>query len=381
MRLAAITLAVAAVLVAGGCNRIGGGADAGKAASLDFDKPVSGEITSRSGINYNDGSHHQLYQIKLEDKQLVGLKLTGSLSGSIAVFNDGSLVASSNTGYEREGDVSLAFRANGGGTYQVAVNANGSTDYGPYRLRAEKLVPYDGKPLAGSGEIVDMLAGGPQDYTLQVDKAGLYEIRLVSDVFDPVLKLSGQGVDAENDDGGDSTNSRLTLSLKPGKYTLTARGLGDGVSGMFTLSAKRIEVPGNLVDRDGTALPKSGSVYTMLDNDGVRRFLLTLDRPTNVRLDAISGQLDTVLRVVGGDVELTDDDGGNDTNARLEEALPAGHYTVEVSSLSNGAGMVEVRVQVDGASADEAAASAASAAADAAAAVADDAAAVEAASR
>ncbi|PSD21783.1 hypothetical protein C7E18_24215, partial [Stenotrophomonas maltophilia] len=28
--------------------------------SLDFDKPVSGEITSRSGINFNDGSHHQL---------------------------------------------------------------------------------------------------------------------------------------------------------------------------------------------------------------------------------------------------------------------------------------------------------------------------------
>jgi hypothetical protein len=377
MRLAAITLAVATVLVAGGCNRIGGGADAGKAASLDFDKPVSGEITSRSGINYNDGSHHQLYQIKLEDKQLVGLKLTGSLSGSIAVFNNGSLVASSNTGYEREGDVSLAFRANGGGTYQVAVNANGSTDYGPYRLRAEKLVPYDGKPLAGSGEIVDMLAGGSQDYTLQVDKAGLYEIRLVSDVFDPVLKLSGQGVDAENDDG-DGTNSRLTLSLKPGKYTLTARGLGDGVSGMFTLSANRIELPGNLVERDGTALPKSGSVYTMLDNDGRRRFLLSLDRPADVRLDAISSQVDTVLRVVGGDVELTDDDGGNGTNSRLEETLPAGHYTVDVSSLNNGAGMVEVRVQVDGASADGAAAAAR--AADAAA-VADDAAAVEAASR
>ena len=120
---------------------------------------MSGEITSRSGINYNDGSHHQLYQIKLEDRQLVGLKLTGSLSGSIAVFNNGSLVASSATGYERADDVSLAFRANGAGTYQVAVNANGSTDYGPYRLRAEKLVPYDGKPIAGAGEIVDMLAG------------------------------------------------------------------------------------------------------------------------------------------------------------------------------------------------------------------------------
>jgi len=304
MRLAAITLAVATVLIAGGCNRIGGGGDAGKAASLDFDKPVSGEITSRSGINFNDGSHHQLYQIKLEDRELVGLKLTGALTGSIAVFNNGSLVSTSSTGYEREGDVSLAFRANGGGTYQVAVNANGPSAFGPYRLRAEKLKPYDGKPLVGSGEIVDMLASNSQDYTLQVEKAGLYEIRLVSDVFDPVLKLSGQGVDAENDDGGDSTNSRLNLSLKPGKYTLTARGLGDGVNGMFTLSATRIELPGNLVDRDGTALPKSGSAYTMLDNEGRRRFLLTLDRPADVRLDAISSQVDTVLRVVGGDVEL-----------------------------------------------------------------------------
>lgn len=85
MRLAAITLAVATVLVAGGCNRIGGGAEAGKAASLDFDKPVSGEITSRSGINFNDGSHHQLYQIKLEDKDLVGLKLTGALLSLIHI--------------------------------------------------------------------------------------------------------------------------------------------------------------------------------------------------------------------------------------------------------------------------------------------------------
>ncbi|HEL4299864.1 ABC transporter substrate-binding protein [Stenotrophomonas sp. GD03930] len=380
MRLAALTLAVAAALVAGGCNRIGAGMDAGKAASLEFDKPVSGEITTRSGINFNDGSHHQLYQIKLDDNDLVGLKLTGRLSGSIAVFNNGSLVSTSNTVYEREGDVSVAFRASGGGTYQVAVNADGPSAFGPYRLRAEKLKPYDGKPLVGGGEIVDMLGGDSQDYTLQVEKEGLYEIRLVSDAFDPVLKVSGQGVDAENDDSSDSTNSRLSLSLKPGKYTLTARGLGDGVTGMFTLSATRIELPGNLVERDGTALPSTGSVYTMLDNEGRRRFLLTLDRPADVRLDAISSQVDTVLRVVGANVELSDDDGGNGTNARLQETLPAGHYTVDVTSVNNGAGLVEVRVQVDGASADGAAASAARAAADAAA-VADDDAAVEAASR
>ncbi|OBU64324.1 ABC transporter substrate-binding protein [Stenotrophomonas maltophilia] len=381
MRLTAITLAVATVLAVGGCNRLGGSAEGGKVTSLDFDKPVSGEITSRSGVNFNDGSHHQLYQIKLEDKQLVGLKLTGALSGSIAVFNNGSLVSTSNTGHEHEGDVSLAFRANGAGTYQVAVNAVGPTAFGPYRLRAEKLKPYDGKPIAGSGQIVDMLAGSSQEYALQVEKEGLYEIRLVSDAFDPVLKLSGQGIDAENDDGNDGTNSRLSLVLKPGRYTLTATGLGDGANGMFTLSANSIELPANLVQRDGTALPKSGSVHTMLDSEGRRRFLLTLDRAADVRLDALSSQVDTVLRVVGGDTEFTDDDGGNGTNARLEETLPAGHYTVDVTSLSNGAGLVEVRVQVDGASADGMAAAADRASADAAAAAADDEAAVDAASR
>ncbi len=83
-------------------------------------------------------------------------------------------------------------------------------------------------------------------------------------------------------------------------------------------------------------------------------------------------------RAARGDVELTDDDGGNaiPTHAWKKRR---GHYTVEVSSLSNGAGMVEMRVQVDGASADGAAASASASRADAAAA--DDAAAVEAASR
>ncbi|HEL7731420.1 TPA: ABC transporter substrate-binding protein, partial [Stenotrophomonas maltophilia] len=365
MRLAAITLAVATVLAAGGCNRSGSNADVGKAPSLEFDKPVSGEITSRSGINFNDGSHHQLYQITLEDKQLVGMKLTGALSGSIAVFNNGSLVASSRTGYERSGDVSLAFRANGAGTYQVAVNADSPTAYGPYRLRVEKLVPYDGKPIAGSGEVVDMLVSGSQDYTLQVDKAGLYEVNLSSDAFDTVLKLKGGEIDAENDDGGDSTNSRLSLPLQPGKYTLGVRGLDDDASGTFKLTVARTELPGNIVERDGTQLPQSGSVFTMLDSEGRRRFLLTLERPGDVRLDAISGQVDTVLRVVGGDVELVDDDGGNGTNARLQESLPAGHYTVDVSSLSDEQGLVEVRVQIDGASAAGAAASAARAAADA----------------
>lgn len=349
MRSTAIALAIATVVAVGGCNRMGGSTDMGKAPALELDKPVSGEITSRSGTNFNDGSHHQLYQLKLEDKQLVGIKLTGALNGSVTVFSDGVLVASSRSGYERSEDVSLAFRANGSGTYQVAVNADGPAAFGPYRLRAEKLVPYNGKPVVGEGEIVDLLVSPSQEYTLQVDKAGLYEIRLDSDAFDTVLGLEGNGTQAENDDGGDGTNSRIALPLEPGKYTLNVRGLGEDGTGAFKLTAKRTALPANMVNRDGTTLPGAGSVFAMLDGQGRRRFLLSLDRPADVRLDAISSQVDTVLRLVNGDVELVDDDGGNGTNARLQESLPAGHYTVDVSSLSDEPGLVEMRVQIDGA--------------------------------
>lgn len=348
MRIATLALAVAALLAVGGCNRSGAPIDAGKAPSLQFDTPVSGEITTRSGLNFNDGSHHQLYQLELQDKQLVGLTLTGSLNGSLAVFNNGVQVVRSNSGFERGQAGSLAFRANGAGTYVVAVNADGPSTFGPYRLRAEKLVPYSGKPLRDGGEIADVLVSGSQDYTLQVDKAGMYDIVLQSHAFDTVLKLDGNGTQAENDDGGDDTNSRISLPLEPGRYTLQVRGLGDEDVGAFTLTAKRTALPANIIERDGTALPATGSVFTQLDPQGRRRFLLTLQRPAVVRLDAISSQVDTLLRVVGADVEREDDDGGNGTNARLHESLEAGHYTVDVSSINDAPGLVEVRVQIDG---------------------------------
>lgn len=344
MRTTAIALAIATLLSISGCDRIGQPAPTAKSPVLQFDKPVSGEITSRSGMNFNDGSHYQLYQITLEDKQRVGITLTGALSGAITVFNDGNVVAHSRTRYEGN-DASVAFRADGGGLYQVAVNADGAGEFGPFRLRAEVLKPYDGKPISNAGSISDLLLDASQEYTLQVDKAGLYTLNLRSDEFDTVLSLKGNDQDLENDDGGDGTNSRINVPLQPGRYTLDVRGLGDEDTGAFTLDVQRSEIPANVVDRDGTALPRSGSVFTMLDAEGRRRFLLSLDAPAEVQLDALSSQVDTVLRLVGGDIDVDDDDGGNGTDARLQQSLPAGHYTVDVSSLGEEPGLVELRIK------------------------------------
>ncbi|HYQ25234.1 hypothetical protein [Stenotrophomonas sp.] len=255
MRTTAIVLAMATLLSVAGCDRIGSPEPTARVPALQFDIPVSGEITTRSGMNFNNGSRYQLYQIRLEDQQRVGIKLTGALSGTVTVFSDGKVVAHSRTGYESS-DAAVAFRAPGRGLYQVAVSADGAEAFGPFRLRAEVIKPHDGTPIINTGRVSDLLLDASQDYTLQVDTAGLYAIELRSDVFDTVLSLKGEGQDAENDDDedGEGTDSRIHLALQPGRYTLSVRGLSDEDTGAFTLDVRRSEAPAAAPDNNGSTV-------------------------------------------------------------------------------------------------------------------------------
>ncbi|MDV3467708.1 ABC transporter substrate-binding protein [Stenotrophomonas sp. C3(2023)] len=342
MRIGTMTLAVATALALGGCGKQAAAASEGRVGSLAVDKPVAGEITSRSPMNYNDGSRYQLYNMDLKEKQVVELKLAGALDGALGVFRDGTVVASSSSGEGNE--TSLTFRADVAGKYRIAVSGDDASAYGPYRLQAAELVPYDGKPLLNAGDIADVLTTRNQEYTLRVDKAGMYQIDLGSTAFDTVLTLSGNGLEQEDDDGGDRTNSRMNLTLEPGTYTLGVRGIDESASGLFRLNVRQSELPEGLVRTDNTTLPATGSVNLLLSRDGARTFNLVVDRPGQVRLDAISRQVDTVLEVSGNGVSFEDDDGGQGTNARLEMDLRPGRYNVRVSSFQEREGMVELRI-------------------------------------
>jgi len=353
MRIAAIPLALAVGLVVAGCGMNTASGQNDKASTLSLDKPVAGEITSRSGTNYNDGSRYQLFTLDVKEKQLIELKLAGALDGALAVFNDQGLVASGSSG-EEAGTVDLTFRADTAGKYRVAVSGDGASAYGPFRLQAAELVPYDGKPLVGAGDITDVLTGRPQQYTLQVEKQGMYQIDLGSTAFDTVLTVNGNGVEVEDDDGGDRTNSRVSTMLDPGTYTLGVRGIETNDSGLFRINVRQSPLPEGLVTRDGTTLPASGKVDVLLGReDGTRTFVLAVARAGKVRLDAISRQVDTTLEVSGNGVSFEDDDGGQGTNARLEMDLAPGRYEVRVAALEGREGLVELRVSTGGAAVQE----------------------------
>ncbi|MBD8695383.1 ABC transporter substrate-binding protein [Stenotrophomonas sp. CFBP 13718] len=348
MRIATTLLAAGLALALSGCGLKQAGADGAKAASLGFGKTAVGEITSASPLSFSDGSRYQLYAIELKDKQAVSLKLSGALSGALSVFReDGTLVTRGEA--SEEGPVEVTFRADGAGRYRVAVNGDGASAYGPYRLQAAEVVPYDGKPLVGSGQIVDLLASDRQEYTLQVEKAGLYQIDLASGAFDTVLELHGPNVDEEDDDGGSSTNSRMNLMLEPGTYTLAVKSIDDSSSGQFRLDVKNTALSADIVSTDGTTISPGITVQALLSReDGERRFMLNVPQAGPVRIDALSDQVDTTLQLNGPTIDLSDDDGGSGTNARLQANLPAGRYQLVVASLEERQAVVQVRVSNEG---------------------------------
>ncbi|MGN0858622.1 MAG: ABC transporter substrate-binding protein [Stenotrophomonas sp.] len=343
IRSTSLSLAVLSALALSGCGKLpvpGLDKATGKSSSaLALDKEVRGELTSSSGINYNDGSRHQTYTLQLEANQAVELQLGGALDGSLAVYKGPQLVAStgaSHYGSENQGD-SLAFRSTEAGSYTVAVNGAQASAYGPYVLVAKPITAYDGKPLAAGSHAIDWLINSEQEYTFTIATAGLYVITAESSNFDTVLAVSGNGVQEENDDGGNGLNSRLQLFLEPGQYTATVRSIGE-TKGSFKLAVANSSLEAGTVVRDGSELPLNQRVTGLLGSDGSRSFNFNLSAHSRVSFDLRSSDFDTLLEVSGNGVNAEDDDGGNGTNSRLDLNLAPGSYTVDVRSLGSNAG-------------------------------------------
>jgi len=133
--------------------------------------------------------------------------------------------------------------------------------------------------------------------------------------------------------------------LEPGTYTLGVRSIGDGGSGQFRLSAAYTPLPAQAISQDGATVQVGTSAPVLLGRgDGQRRLQLVMPRAGKVRIDATSDEVDTFLRVTGGDVRHSNDDGGNGTDARIEAELPAGRYDLEVSNLEERQAIIQLQI-------------------------------------
>ena len=84
---------------------------------------------------------------------------------------------------------------------------------------------------------------GRRSFVLNLDNARRIQFDASADDFDATLRVTGPGVDAQDDDGGGGLNARLSLPLGPGRYTVEVSSLGN-TQGMFELET--IDLGGNV---------------------------------------------------------------------------------------------------------------------------------------
>ncbi|TDK33112.1 hypothetical protein [Luteimonas terrae] len=293
-----------------------------------------GEITSRSSLNHQDGSRSQLYRVDLREGQVAQFKLEGALRGRLTAFQGGDLVGASNAHSEV---ASMVIRAKRAGSYTIAVSGVDASSYGPFTLQAAAIEAYGGETLKVGASISDWTDSRRQ-LPLQIDEAGFYTIDMLSDDFDAVLKLDGPGTSLSNDDGGEGSNARISARLTPGTYTLTAEGYGsERVNGMYQIRVATRELPpGGL--REGGELTVGGTV-TGLYEGTAHPYTFTLPARRVVRIDMRSEEIDPLLHLSGNGVEKTDDDGGDNLDARISLLLEPGTYTLRADAASAGAGL------------------------------------------
>lgn len=326
-----LTLALGAALAAP--------ADAAPAArQIAAQGEFPGEITSATSLNYSDGSRSQLFVLPLAAGQMVSLKIDGALDGTITAFQNDRLVGRASAG--DNGTARLTLRADRADRYLVAINGADARAFGPFRLSVEPVAAYSGEPLTAGARITDWLVGGAQSYELQVDEPGLFTLSMDSNEFDAQLKLSGNGVELYDDDGGDNTNARLRLPLRPGRYSLVASSYSDD-GGAFDLAVQRDPLPAGLALEDGTELPFPGTVHGYLEAEGRRHFVLVVPERQRVRLQG-SSELDTSLELEGEGIVLGDDDSGGDFDPLLSAVLEPGRYDVRVATPGSRNGLFQL---------------------------------------
>ena len=263
-----------------------------------------------------------------------------------------------------------------GGAYTLRVLAFSAEGRGAYTAGLATLPPLaPGVPVpwSASGRITDsdpdsgVGAPGPRydEYTLRLEAGRRYLLRVNSSDFDPQAQLfrSGeQDVIAENDDGDEGLNSRISFSpTESGDYVLRVLPLGQDGRGAYRASAelapplpaplthfRRMSVTtwrvydGALTNTDGES-PSGTRVddYLVHFDAGQERFI-TLDA---ANFDAVVQVLEVGGRD-GGEPVASNDDGGNSLNSMLRfKAETAGDYIVRVTALSgDGRGAYTLRV-------------------------------------
>ena len=153
---------------------------------------------------------------------------------------------------------------------------------------------------------------------------------------------------AQNDDGGDKLNSKITLNLSAGKYYVSVRLFSPEATGSYSIKVSSKSNSGNssLPELIVDAVATSAAISAKNESD-VYRFSVTRRAFHTIET---TGSTDTFLSLFGPDDETLlieqNDDGGARFNSRIRRILAAGEYYARVRHYSpDGTGAYSISVK------------------------------------
>jgi hypothetical protein len=150
---------------------------------------------------------------------------------------------------------------------------------------------------------------------------------------------------AEDDDGGFGMNARITAPLPTGTVYIQAKAL-EGQIGRYTLRTMlrqpvrpdRFEDDDTIADARDIQIgsPQERTISTPEDVDWVRLRITRRD-VYDIRTLAVDKDLDTYLTLYDGQAQEleTDDDGGDNLDARIVRTLAPGTYFIKVTTVNS----------------------------------------------
>jgi len=256
--------------------------------------------------------------------------------------SNGNVIAEDNDSGENQN--SRLIRTLNAGTYRLVAATHSAGQTGRFGVTLTgpvvSLMPFmtmvaSGNWISSSGQ--SFTGTGNPSYRLSVSRRGEVEIDLTSSSVDTYLYLldSNGNVIAQDNDGGENQNSRLTRTLDAGIYRLVAATNSAAQSGNFSISAAGpVAALAQYVMIDGSWVSSSGRSATGAGNP-VYQFQVS--ERGSVQID-LTSSVDTYLYLLDseGVVIARDDDSGSGLNSRLTRTLDAGTYRLVAATYSVG---------------------------------------------
>lgn len=204
--------------------------------------------------------------------------------------------------------------------------------------------------------------GGVSDWLVELTEAMPFAFSASSEEFDTVITLfDAGGVElARDDDGGEGTDSLITLDAGPGSYCLRVEGYGGGggafVAGFSdepggsSLPAPEAGVctdPARTVALGTDAAPGMGRFAAggRVEPGGFADFRFRASATLRLQIDVSSAEFDTTLDLydaAGGYIDGNDDSPAGGTDSRITPVLEPGDYCLRVQGFAGAGGAFEL---------------------------------------